>query len=162
MGAGIVWDEQARYYWLNANPANTAAPTLAEINAGLDLTEYMPPDGFQPNMGNSRVNGADAKTKFDAESMGRFQAAVKLTLKRRIRGTNAEAAWTTLGARGVSGCFVVLPFANGPAAVADKAYVFPTAETGMPLLLGSAENAEQRFDVDLAIGSEPNLQAVVA
>lgn len=164
MPAGVVFDENTRVFWLDTNPADTSAPTAAEVNAGHDLTGYLAPDGLALNTGNSRVSGADLLDGFDSESMGRHQAAPALTFKRRLRGSNAQVAWTTLGARGVQGCLVVLPFLapDDTPAAADDCYVFPFCETGVPQLANTAMNTEQRFITPLAVGAAPVYDAVVA
>lgn len=164
MPAGVVYDENTRAFWLDTNPADTSAPTVAEIAAGFDMTGYLTIDGLARNTGNSRVAGGDLLDGFDAESMGRHQAAPTLTLKRRLRGSNAEEAWTTLGSRGVQGCLVVLPFLapdDTPSAT-DSCEVYPSCETGSPQLQNTAANTEQRFIVPIAVGSSPVYDAVVA
>lgn len=163
MGAGVVYDGLTRVWWLDADPTNVAAPTVAELTAGEDITEYLAIDGLAFNMGNSRVSGADLLSAFDNESMGRFQAAPELTLKRKLRD-GGEVAWTTLGDRLVAGCLVVRLALDATTAVAaaQKVMVFPTCETGIPNVQNTAANTEVRFIVSLAVGSEPELKATVA
>lgn len=163
MGAGVVYDGMTRVWWLDADPAAPNAPTVAEIGAGADVTEYLAIDGLAFNMGNSRVSGADLLTAFDNESMGRYQAAPSLTFKRKLRD-GGEVAWTDLGDRGVVGCLVVrLGIAHATAvAAAQKVMVFPGCETGIPNVQNTAANTEIRFVVDLAVGEEPKLKATVA
>lgn len=163
MGAGMVYDGNTRVWWLDDDPTNVNAPTVAEIGAGEDVTAYLAIDGLAFNMGNSRVSGADLLSAFDSESMGRFQAAPSLTFKLKLRD-GGEVAWTTLGDRGVTGCLVVrLSVPHGTAvAAAQKVMVFPTCETGIPNVQNTAANTEERFVVDLAVGNEPKLKASVA
>lgn len=163
MGAGIPFDGYTRVFWLDADPAAPAAPTVAEIGAGHDLTEYVAIDGLALNMGNSRVSGADLLSAFDNESMGRWQASPSLTFKKRLVG-GTEVAWTTLGDRGVAGCLVVfLNLTPGTAvAAAQKCSVFPGCVSGAPQIANTAANEEQKFTVEIACGKEPKMKATVA
>lgn len=162
MPAGIVYDEHVRVFWLDTDPADLDAPTTGEIGAGEDITGYLVPDGLAFNFGNSRVSGADLLTAFDNESMGRHQAAPALTLKRKLRD-GGQVAWDTLGDRLISGCLVVFLDLGPDDTVADgdECVVFPGCETGQPLIQNTAVNTEQRFQVDLAVGEAPHLNAVV-
>lgn len=160
MPAGVPSDEFDQYWWLDSDPA-ADAPTAAEILAGTELGGYMTPDGFAPNAGSSRVPGGDAKSSFDAEAMGRHQSAPTLMLKRRLV-TGDEAAWTLFSERKVSGCLVVLPFAGDDTPIAGMvADVYPSLQTGVPVIQNRAANQEQRFRVDLAVGDAPRLGVTV-
>jgi hypothetical protein len=164
MPAGIVYDEHVRLVWLDAAPADATAITAAEVADGTDLSGYVVPDGVAFNLGNSRVSGADLLSAFDAESMGRYQASPSITFKRRLRGSNDEVAYTTLGARGVEGTLVIFPFIDAGAdpAAGDDYYAFTGCETGLPLLQNTAVNAEQAWVCDLAVGGDVILDGVVA
>lgn len=162
MPAGLPFDEEDQYWWLDTNPADLDAPTAAEINAGTELGGYMTPDGFSPNAGNSRTPGGDAKSSFDGEAFGRHQSAPTLMLKRRLV-TGEEAAWTLFKDRKVSGCLIVLPFAGSATPIAGMlADVYPDLQTGVPVPQNRAANTEQRFRTDLAVGDAPHLGVTVA
>ena len=162
MGAGTVYDESTRLYWSVADLADNDAPTTGEVDAATDLSGYAIPDGVSFNLGNSRVSGADLLTAFDNESMGRFQATPSIMFKRKLRD-GSELAWDTLGDRKLQGTlivFVTLDPGADPAS-GDACLVFPDCETGTPLVQNTAVNSEVRFLVDMAVGSEPKLRAVV-
>lgn len=166
MPAGENYDGMVRAFWLDTNPADPDAPTIAEVvTAGEDLSGYLIPDGVAYNIGNSRVSGADLLSSFDAESMGRHQAAPVLTLKKRLLD-GGEAAWTTLGERHISGCLVVFEHVGGAEASDPVAgapcFVFTSCQTGQPKPLNTATNTEKRFEVELAVGGRPYLNAVLA
>lgn len=155
--ARVVFDSNMKAYWLDANPADLDAPTVAEIGAGEDITAFLPKDGVSFGMSNSRVDGGSLETVFTAESMGTWNSQVSLTI---FLDDTANTAWELLGVYGVQGCLVICPF--GAAAAAAKCYVFPTAETGAPLLANSAANERQKATIELAIGDEPQFDGVVA
>lgn len=159
MSAGLVYDENFQLWWLDTAPADPEAPTAAEITNGTNFTPYVPKDGVQPNVSNNRVNGGSLDTKFSAESMGTWTAALTVMMKRRLED-DSQDAWDTFGDVGVTGCWVMIPF--GPAAVGVDAYVWPSVESGAPVLQSTAENEEQRFSTDWAARREPVFNATVA
>jgi hypothetical protein len=160
MPAGENYDGMVRAYWLDTNPADPANPTLAEIAAGTDLSGYLLPDGVAYNMGNSRVSGADLLSSFDAESMGRFQAAPVLTLRRRLLD-GGTVAWDTLGDRHIIGSLVVFEsiIEDTDPVAGDECFVFTSCQTGQPKPLNTAMNTEKRFECELAVGGKPYLHA---
>lgn len=153
-----IYEGNMHFYWLATNPADTAAPTTTEIEAGDEVTIYVTKDGWNPGVTNNRVSQASIAETFDAESQGSWGSQVSLTMFIERNGTTV--GWDTLGTRGVTGCLVVTP--DGPATATERAYVYPDAETGTPVLPASAANEEQKFTVDLAVGSSPDLDAIVA
>lgn len=152
------YEETMHFYFLAANPADPEAPTMAEINAGDDVTEYVTKDGWAPGMTNNRRSTASIAESFDAEKQGSWGSQVALTMFKDRNGDTA--AWDLLSQRRLSGCLVVTP--NGPATATEAAYVYPNVETGAPTLPSSAANEEQKFTVEFACGSSPYLDAVVA
>jgi hypothetical protein len=162
MPAGTVYDESTRVYWSEADLADNTAPTTGEIAAAIDLSGYAIPDGVAFNFGNSRVSGADLLTAFDNDSMGRFQATPSITFKRKLRN-GEEVAWDTLGDRKLQGTLIVfltLDPGSDPT-TGDACVVFPECETGAALVQNTAVNTEVRFQVDFAVGQQPELRAVV-
>lgn len=155
--ARLVFDGKHHIYWLPANPADLDAPTVAEIAAGDEITSFIPKDGVQYGISNNRVDGGDISTIFGGESMGTWTSQVSLTI---FLDDDTNTAFDLLGAHGVSGCLVITPFEA--AAATAKCYVFPTAETGAPVLGNSAANERQKATIELAIGSEPQFDGVVA
>lgn len=158
MSAGIVYDENVRVLVHTGALADNEAPTAAEVAASVDYSAYIPPDGITFGLGNSRVSGASIDSAFDSERMGRYQAALAITFKRRLLD-NAEAAWTALGARGVTGTVIIAPF--GSTATGQDVYVFPDFQTGIPELNNPSANSEQTFTVPMAIGTAPELAATL-
>lgn len=155
--ARLVFDGKYHIYWLDSNPADLDAPTVAEITAGEDITAFIPKDGVKFGVSNSRVDGGDISTVFGAESMGTWTSQVSLII---FLDDSANTAWDTLSTYGVTGCLVICPFAAATATA--KCYVLPTAQTGAPVLMDPAANERQKATIELAIGAEPQFDGVVA
>lgn len=162
MPSGYAYDGRCRVFWLDTEPSDPDAPTTTELDAGTDLSGYAIPDGIAYNLGNSRVSGADLLSSFDAEAMGRFQASPSITFKSKLV-TGETLAWDTLGARLLSGTLVVFEdvVEGDEVADGDSCFVFPSCQTGQPVIQNTAMNQERRFVVDFAVGDSPHLRAVV-
>jgi hypothetical protein len=162
MPAGFSYDEQFRVFWLDSDPADPTAPTVAEITAGTDLSGYLSPDGWASNHTEARVDGGDLLSGFDAQAMGRYGAAPALTFKRRLLNGDQDA-YDIFKTRGEMGCLVALPFvAKGDEpASGDDAYVYTTCQAGLAQPQNTAPNQEQRFIVNFAVGGDIVLDAVV-
>lgn len=156
-----VYEGVFRIFWVPSGGgiANASAPTVAEITAGTEVTDYVPKDGWRPNVRNNRVDNTSLSTTFDAEQMGSHGAQLSVTFKRDFPD---EAAWDLFKTRGASGHLVALPLkGSGAVAAADAAEVWPV-EAGAPVPQNTAANQQQRFSVDFAVTAEPTLTAVVA
>lgn len=160
--ARIVFEENYAVYWLDTAPSNPAAPTVAELTAGTDITAYIPKDGFAPGVSNNRVAAGDLSTAFDAEIMGSHGAQLSVTAFMDDGATNE--AFDTFGVRGATGAFVAIWDGGGPVA-SSKCFVWPYVEAGSPQLPTTAANERQTFTAEFAVGgdgSEPNYHAAVA
>jgi hypothetical protein len=156
--ARLVFDGNYHVYWLPASPANANAPTVAEINAGVELTAWIPKDGFNPGVANSRVDGGDLSTTFKDQSMGTWTSQLGVTAYRDSVG-GSDTAYTTLSDF-ATGAIVVCPFAAKATGV--KAYVWPDVQCGERVPMPTAENAKQKFTADIAVRAEPKMSATVA
>jgi hypothetical protein len=154
----IVFDGNYHVYWLASSPANAAAPTVAEITAGVELTTWIPKDGFNPAVTNNRVTGGDLSTAFVDEAMGTWGSQLEITAYRDAVGAN-DTAYTTL-TDFATGAIVVCPFAAKATSV--KAYVWPDVQCGVRVPMQTAENALQKFVQNLAVRKQPNMNATVA
>ena len=67
--ARIVFDGYTRLWFLTAC-ANPAAPTVEEIAAGVELTNYVTKDGIDPAMSDNTVPTAGIGSAFDTEVLG--------------------------------------------------------------------------------------------
>lgn len=158
--ADIVADGKTRVAWVPAI-ANIAAPTTAELNAGLLLQSLLTADGlggFQPDT--AKVDTSSLASTFNTARNGRtsFDSPM-LTLKRQDTG---DTAYTTL-IRGATGYIVVRSSILESTAWASTQVVrvYPV-ECGEVQHVDLEENALERYQVPLTITLSPNLRAAVA
>lgn len=156
----LVHEGNTKVRWLPA-VANKQAPTAAEITAGTDLTPQLPSDGvnLNPNRNNASVSMLDSS--FVPEAVGTWGVGITLTFTRQptsITTGVGDAIWDLFD-RGDTGFLLISRF--GAPIAGDKVEVYP-AESHAPIPLATAENAYQRFEVQLAVTDEPALKATVA
>lgn len=162
MPAGNAYDGRCRLYILDEAPADPEGPTLVELAAGSHLSGYVPPDGISYNIGNARVSGADLLSSFDAEAMGRHQAAPSVKFKQKLV-TGETEAWDELNERHRVVTLVCFEDIDEDAEIVDgdACFVFTSCQIGQPVPQNTATNTERQFQVDFAVGGRPYLNAVV-
>lgn len=138
-----------------------AAPTAAELNAGVDLTSFLPDGGLATPLDGSIVDIADMSTKFNATAPGTFGGQpVSIEL---YRDDAVDTAWTTL-VRGFVGFGAVARFAlstPGTWAIGDQVDVWPiSVVTRNPADL--VRNEAQRFTSESAATAEPTEDFILA
>lgn len=150
----LVHDGNTKVHWLPA-VADKAAPTVAEITAGDDLTPQIPSDGL--NLTNPRNNASISMLDeaFNAEQVGTFGTAITLKF---ARDDSADTAWDLFSHK-TSGFLLVSRF--GAPEAASEVEVYP-AESHDPAPLATAENEYQQYEVQLACTERPSIDAVVA
>jgi hypothetical protein len=150
-----VTHENTRVYWLEA-VANPNAPTVAEINAGTDLTDQIPVDGVAVNPTKNNASQAMLGDAFVAELVGTWGTGITLTFTRDDTNDVARALFVYRA----DGFLVISRF--GAANVAGrKVEVYP-AQGHEPADLATAENEFSKFEVQLAVTDSPSLRATVA
>jgi hypothetical protein len=153
-----VYDQFTRVAWVTTI-ANTSAPTVAELNAGTNLTPFVPKDGVRPGGSQNTVDQGDVTTQFEAKTVGTFGEDFELDL---YRDDSADTAWN-LAAVNTVGFLVIrrlTPYATAWTA-SQKCEVRP-AQMGQKFMKNSAANENQKFTLKLAITGEPVLAATVA
>lgn len=152
-------EEFTRIWWVTTI-ASQAAPTVAEIGAGTDVTPFVPKDGLKVGSTNNAVKNDDITSAFMPEIPGSYGNKVALTC---FRDDSADAAWTLFKTRLTTGFLVVRRMLAVTSAVAasQKVEVYP-AEIGQPLLADTAENERVKFTVDVFVTAAPTLAATVA
>lgn len=158
----LVFEEKWQVHWLPTQPADPAAPTVDEIDAGTEITDFIPKDGIKLGVSNDRVDGGSIATAFKAESMGTYGAQVSITA---FHDDDTDTAWDLFKERLTEGALVILPYVgnDGTPAAGDRAIVFPDLETGIPVPMDPATNERQKFTVDFATTTRvPELDATVA
>lgn len=141
--------------------ANIAAPTVAELNAGVALDGLMTPDGlvgFEPDTGD--VDNSKLNSTFSTVSAGR--ASFSGTLIRLIKQTGTDTVYNTLVYGFATNIVVRRDVSAGTAwATSDKVEVYP-AQCGEVRNLAPEANAVHKYEVMTKITSQPNLRATVA
>lgn len=162
--ARIVFEEQYRVRFV-PTITNKAAPTVAQLTAGTDITSLVAKDGVNFGTSENVVDTSDISTAFDSQTIGSWGASLTLTF---FKDDGTDTAWD-LFPRGTSGFIVIAPFGfGGPAGTktsspiaGDKLYVFPIVAQ-QPQLSPSAANERQTFTSTFPSTSEPEYRAVTA
>jgi hypothetical protein len=139
--------------------ANKAAPTVAEINAGVDLTPWLTRDGLDTPQGGSTVDVAGASSRYNATQSGSYGGDPISATFFRDTVAGSDTAWATLP-RGTAGYFVIGRFGLTPAA-GERVEVWEINVISRAMV-AIADNEAQRFVASMAVPSEPNDAAVVA
>jgi hypothetical protein len=153
-----VYEAYTRVWWAESI-SDPEAPTVGELSAATDITNYLTKDGLSTPQNQNMVDSATIAETFDAQLAGSWGGALELTC---FRDNDEDDAWD-LFVYGETGYLVVR---RGIAVSEDvetsqKVEVYP-AQMHQPIMQPSAANEQQRFAVSLAVTAEPKLKAVVA
>ena len=156
----LISDGKTRVAWVTSI-ANLAAPSVAELNGGLDLTPRITPDGLKIDPSTADVDTSSLASKFDTKEVGRVGFENELTLK---RGTTIaeDMPYNTL-TYGVHGYLVVRRGIDYETAWASgqNVEVYPSA-CGEPANIAPAANEVMKFSSPQKVTSPPNTRALVA
>lgn len=142
--------------------ASLTAPTTTELNAGILLQSLITPDGlvgFEPSTAD--VPTGSLASTYSTVDIGRDTfSGTMLRLKKQ---TSGDTAYTTLGARGVTGYIVIRrSVTEGTAwASAQKVEVYPV-KTGRRRFLAPVENEVEKYEIQLKIYQAPEIDATIA
>lgn len=150
-----IYEGNTKVYWLTSC-ANIAAPTVAEINAGKYIGQFMTKDGLALNISQAAVDTAGIDSVWDTQIGGSVGMTPELTL---FRDGSSETNGWDLVVQGTDGYLLVSYF--GVPVAGSKCAVVP-AEMGMGKPTNSAANEAQKFTVSFFMRQQPNLKAVVA
>lgn len=131
--------------WFVTTIADITAPTIAEIEAGTDLSCYVTKDGFAPNVSTNNVDSGVLCDDFDGQVPGTHGADLTLTMIRDDGASPGDVAWD-LWVKNTEGYIVWLPFTDpedGPAA-GDPAEVWQ-GQMHQKSSANSATNTRQTF-----------------
>jgi hypothetical protein len=156
----IIGDGKERWDWV-PSIANIAAPTTAELNAGIRLSQWMTKDGatgWQPETADAPTSSIEST--FDTNVNGRRSFnGPRLRFKKQ---SGSDSAYTTL-----------LPDVTGyvtrrKSLAAATAFASTQPLQVFPVMCGEAawldqeDNMPERFDVPMKVTAQPNLRAAVA
>lgn len=159
--AHFTHDEHTYVVWATS-VASIAAVTVAEVNAGANLSTYLPADGLKRGAKDQRVDDSNITTRHENEFIGTYGEAIELTLL-EDDGSGSDLALTTFQAGYVTGFLCVrrkLLYTTVPA-IAQKWEVYP-AQSGPVKFNDTARNARATFAVAIAVTSAPNKFSVMA
>lgn len=141
--------------------ANIAAPTTAELNAGILLQSVMTPDGLTGfEASTADVDNSALNSTFSTVTIGRDSfSGTKLTFKKQATG---DTTYTTL-TRGTTGFIVVRRYIAETTAWTSTQVVevFPVI-FGQTRNLAPTANSVTKWEVDTKITATPNIRAAVA
>ncbi len=139
--------------------ADTAGPTVAELNAGTALESFITADGFDHQPGTDSVETTALASTYDTKLPGRRTLATTLTLKHQ---GDAVAPFSTLAGT-PDGYLVVRRFvASTTAWTAGQTVEVYTVQYGQRNRLAVAANEVLKFTVDVAHTAPPVEAATVA
>lgn len=156
------FEEFTKVVWVPgaAGIANMAAPTLAEIAAGTDITCFLTKDGLNPGGSTNKVDQGTLCNRVDGQTVG--SVGYDMSLKGyRDNGAGGDDFWD-LAVWGSEGFLVVrrgIPFATAFAA-GQKVEVYQS-QMGEPVPASSAANANQALDLAMAV-ADAEIKATVA
>lgn len=141
--------------------ANIAAPTVAELNAGTDLSGLITPDGvvgFEPDTAD--VDNSKLNSTFDTRTAGR--AGFSGTLLRLVKQTGTDSVYNTL-VYGFNTNVVIRRDITASTAwtIGQAVEVYPV-QCGEVRNLPPEGNSVHKYEVPAKISSQPNLRAAVA
>jgi hypothetical protein len=158
--ADSLGDGRTRVMWVTSI-ANIAAPTVAELNAGINLTSFITPDGvvgFEPDTADVDVTALDSV--FDTKIAGR--GSFSGTLLRLKKQSGTDTTYNTL-VRDLAGNVVIRRDVTASTAntIGDKDEVYPSI-LGEVRNLPPAANEVHHYEIPIKVSSSPNLRATVA
>jgi hypothetical protein len=155
----IIPNEQSWIGFTSTRPADLAAPTVAEIAACTDITDFVISINAQ-TQGNT-VPTPNIKRKFETNIPGTVQATFTADM---YRDDDDDAAWD-LFPRDTEGYILISRFGgtgtdNAPA-VDQEVEVWPIAVTSRAAS-NLASNTAQTFTLTCSVPEEPEEEAIVA
>lgn len=150
----LASEGNVKVFWLST-VASVAAPTVANIAAGTELTPFLPTSGVGITWTQNNASLPMLDESFTVEVVGTESAAIQLTF---VRDDTSDDAWELFD-RGTNGYLLVSRF--GDPVASDVVEVYPV-QSHRPVPLAPAENEFQQAMVTLAVSDTPELNAVVA
>jgi hypothetical protein len=163
--ADVTADGKTRVYWVTTI-ANQNAPTVAELNAGIDLTSTLTADGlsgFQPDTAD--VDTSSLASTFTSNVNGRSSFSnTRLRLKKQASG---DTIFTTL-IRDTAGFLAIRRSVVQSTAwtTAQGVEIYPSL-CGEVARMDPEPNSVERYEIPIKVtagsaGTGPSLRAAVA
>ena len=156
--ANLPFDGNYRIFVVDSI-SDIAAPTVAEIGAGTEITTLVPKSGWTVSNSSNMVDSGNLSTQYDSEVMGTYKVNASLTI---LLDDTTDTASDEFQTHGSASHLVILPYkGTGDVAAADVVHVLPM-ETGKAVPNGTAANERQTADVPIAVTVEPSFYGAVA
>ncbi len=139
--------------------SSVAAPTVAELNAGTALEDYIVSDGLGQEFGTEAVETTALSSTYATSLPGRQTVSTELTLKNQ---GDASAPFSVLTHKAAGYLVVRRYVAASTAWTASQTVEVHPVEVGIRARIPAAENEAAKFKVKLAHTSEPTMAATVA
>lgn len=158
--ADIVVDGTVKVWWV-PTIANIAAPTVAELAAGISLETTLTRDGLMGFKAETApVDNTSLASKFDTSLAG--MASFSGTGLRLKKQTPTDTIYDTL-TRNTQGNLVIRRSIDvATAAAASQALQVYPSICGEVSWLEAEKNTTDRYEVPLFLSAEPKLRAVLA
>jgi len=158
MATKLPYDENIKVVWATS-VASIAAPTVAEIGAGTDITCLLTKDGFTPGVTTGSIDASTLCSRFMHSEPGSVD--VKPVIK-GYRFTSTDDDLWDLVDWGDAGYLIVRPMVPyGTAVAAAQKVIVIAGKWGEPEPAPTAPNSMQTFSANLNT-SDVNLKAAVA
>ena len=133
-----VFDKYTKVTWVTTL-TSTTSPTATQLNAGVDLTSYIPKDGVRPSTSQNTVDQGDITTQFESKSIGTFAEDFELMFYRGEPGVDDDA-WELVEINTV-GFLVIRRMVDSTGAyAADDVVEVRPAQMGQKQMANSAAN----------------------
>lgn len=164
----VIIDGRVRVYWLTAC-SNIALPTVAELNAGTNLTSYITPDGLDIGMTTGKVPVGNVGSTFTLEKVGRRNPTVSLTCHHDATTGSTDPAWNLLTYRNTGFLAVRMGVDTTTAWTIGQGGGGTTGTLEIyPVEIGEYNNSKPSpdtafdFTVEVSVYLDPNKRSVVA
>ena len=160
MAATRPFEEFTRVYAVTTI-ASIAAPTVAELNAGTDITAFLTKDGLKMGPANNTIDDDGLDSSFIPKVPGSYGFDIELMLKRKDAG--GDTAWNLFKTRNAAMNIVVrrLVAYTTAWATSQKVEVYPVATMAL-IPNDSGPDTRHLFTAPFAVTATPNLDATVA
>jgi len=150
-------DNNTRVWWVTTL-SSTTSPTATQINAGVALETFLPPDGVDVSPDQNFVDVSALNSASELQSLGRTKVDMSLTMFRRATDT----AWTTFASNPAGFIVIRRGVVNTTTgAASQKVEVYP-ALAGVRAPMKPAANEAEKFTVKFGLTADYVTEATVA
>lgn len=142
-----------------ATVADPAAPTVAELNAAVNLTPWLTGGTLTTPLDGSIVAADDMDSPYNKSGAGTFGGDPVSAEFYRDTTRTSDTAWTTL-VRGVTGYWAIARLGlatKGTWASGDRVELWPVTVVTRNMISPVPRNEMQRFMVTCGVPTDPNI-----